>query len=325
MTHGRSVPAGRGVGALPVTGTLSIHPRGSWTDHAPLAPLAAEDVRFLLVHHTAGGTPSVERVPDELRSILRFHTGPEKGWPDVAYNFFIDPYGGVWEGRAGSLDGPVVADATGGSQGFAQLVCLLGDFTSALPTPEALDSLVRTLVWLATRYGIDTEPAAKTEFISRGSNRWPPGDLVTAATISGHRDMSQTACPGDTFYPYLVTDLRRRVHEEAVATATTTPSPAVAVTAATTTTTVVPTTVNPSTAAPTAPVGMTDSSDPTTVSADVSTAVPKPAERGSSAWPVTVGLLATAGLGLLARRRLRAPDDAIGDREIDARSGPQPQ
>jgi len=46
----------------------------------------------------------------------------------------------VWEDRTGSLDGPVMASATGGSQGFAQLVCMVGDFTRVLPTAVAQPS-----------------------------------------------------------------------------------------------------------------------------------------------------------------------------------------
>jgi hypothetical protein len=67
----------------------------------------------------------------------------------VAYNFFVGPDGTVWEGRAGSLNGPVIADATGGNQGFSQLVCLLGNFESTPPTAAAQDSLVRLLAHLA--------------------------------------------------------------------------------------------------------------------------------------------------------------------------------
>ena len=73
-----------------------------------------------------------------------------KGWTDVCYEFFVDRDGDVWEGRAGALAGPVVADATGGSQGFAQLVCLLGDFTDADPDGGVhWTSLVKVLAWLA--------------------------------------------------------------------------------------------------------------------------------------------------------------------------------
>lgn len=184
---------------------LTVRPRATWAGElAPTAPMAGEDVRFLLVHHSASSNVyAPDDVPGILRGVFRFHTGPEKRWPDVAYNFFVDAFGGVWEGRAGSLEGAVAADATGGSQGFAQLVCLVGDFTDRMPTAAALDALNRTLAWLGARHDIDTSPGASVAFESRGSNRWPAGERVTTATIAGHRDMSATACPGETFYPHL--------------------------------------------------------------------------------------------------------------------------
>lgn len=190
---------------------VDIQPRAVWAgDTRPFVGEAQpEDVRFLLVHHTAGSSSGD---PIELmRDVYRFHTSAEKGWPDVAYNFFIEPGGQVYEARAGSLDRAVEASASGGNQGFAQLVCLLGDFTSENPTPAALTALNATLAWLADRYGLDTSPGATTEFVSRGSNRWDEGAVVMAKVISGHRDMSATACPGDTFYPYLVENVQAEV------------------------------------------------------------------------------------------------------------------
>jgi hypothetical protein len=186
-----------------------------------------------------------------MRGIYDFHTSADKGWPDVAYNFFIDPSGGVYEARAGSLANAVEASATGGNQGFAQLVCLLGDFTDQNPTAAALESLNATLAWLADTYGVDTSPGAQTSFVSRGSNRWEQGVTVTANTISGHRDMSRTACPGDTFYPYLVANVASEVSALRGAVAapsiTQAPSPTSTTTPATTTTTVLETAVPGST------------------------------------------------------------------------------
>ncbi len=120
----------------------------------------------------------------------------------------------MWEGSAGSLAGPVAADATGGSQGFDQLVCFIGDFTSVMPTPAAVDAGNRTLAWLAQRYGIDTAAGSTVTFMSRGSNKWPAGAKVTTATVAGHRDMSTTACPGNAFYPYVRNGLQAAVDAE---------------------------------------------------------------------------------------------------------------
>ena len=171
-----------------------------------------EEVRFLLVHHGAvPNTYQQSSVVGMLRAAYEYQTGPAKRWPDVAYNFFIDRFGGIWEGRAGSLDGPVMADATGGSQGYAQLVCLLGDFMAQPPSAAMTDSLVALLAVLADRFGLATDPAAVVSFVSRGSERWPAGTTVTARLISGHRDMSFTYCPGDYVYRMLDGDIPARV------------------------------------------------------------------------------------------------------------------
>ncbi|MGI9598792.1 MAG: N-acetylmuramoyl-L-alanine amidase [Acidimicrobiales bacterium] len=216
-------------GALTVTDALrpAIAPRDTWGADLPVVgEIAAEDdVRFLLVHHTASRNDyGPDDVVGQIREFYGFHTGSEKGWPDVAYNFFVDRFGGIWEARAGSIDGPVRGDATGGSQGFALLCCLIGDHSQVEVSPEALDSMSRLLAWLAERHGVDTAPGATVEFTSRGSNRWPAGSAVTANTISGHRDMSQTACPGDFAYgllgatiPNEVSTLRAAATDVAVA------------------------------------------------------------------------------------------------------------
>jgi hypothetical protein len=190
---------------------LEIFPRSEWG--AKLKPKlglrAEQSVKFLLVHHTAASnTYSKNQVVNQIQSIYRFHTGTKK-WPDVCYNFFVDRFGGVWEGRAGSLAGPIEADATGGSQGFAQLVCLLGNFETARPSQAMIQSCSKVLGWLAIRSKIDLQQTKTVSFISRGSNKWKAGSTVIARPISGHRDMSATLCPGKFVYPRLDLEIPR--------------------------------------------------------------------------------------------------------------------
>ena len=194
---------------VPVAADLEIHPRDAWGADLPPGPIRPETPRFLLIHHTAS-TNSYRDPRELIRSVYRFHTSAVKGWSDVCYQFFVGRDGDVWEGRAGALAGPVEADATGGSQGWAQLVCLLGDFSSSPPTAAAVDSLVRLLEWIARRDAIDVTDGAATTFVSRGSQRWRAGATVTTSTISAHRDMSFTVCPGDTVLAMLP-EIRRRV------------------------------------------------------------------------------------------------------------------
>lgn len=195
-------PAAAGVSAP------RIHPRQDWAaGRRATGSLQREEVRFLLVHHTqTPNTDSRDGVPGRLRGMFTFHTG-DKGWPDIAYNFLVDRFGGVWEGRTGSLAGPVRGDATGGSQGFAQLCCFIGDHTSQAPTPEAMASMSQLLAWLAARYRVGLAANRQVTFVSRGSNRWPRGRRVTTTPIAAHRDMSLTECPGDALYPLVRSQL----------------------------------------------------------------------------------------------------------------------
>ena len=152
-----------------------VRPRAEWAGGLPVpGPLeqeAAGDVRFLIVHHSA----STNRyAADDVRPDPRLPLVPHRAGEGLAGRrllFLVDRYGGVWEGRAGSLAGPVKPFATGGSQGFAQICCFIGEHTAEPPTPAAQRSMVLLLVGLADRYAIDPAPRATTTFVSRGSNR----------------------------------------------------------------------------------------------------------------------------------------------------------
>ena len=306
--------------ALPAP-PLTINPRSTWgADLPPKGTLDPEDVRFLIVHHSAshnGHTAS--DVPDILRGWYHFHTGLDRGWPDIAYNFIVDSTGGLWEGRQGSLDGPVAGSATGGNQGFTQLVCVIGDTNQAPVTSAATASLVSILAWLADRYGVATTTGSEVTFTSRGSNRWPLGVSVTTPTIAGHRDMSQTSCPGSDLYSYVsgklladVQTARSGGKPPAVTTTTVMASTTSTPSATTSTTTSVPGTTTRSSPSPT----VTTWSDSTTGSSagalsPTQTTIPLAVEPAQPASGVTAGLvvagatLLIAGAGVLAWRSRR--------------------
>lgn len=228
-----ALPLASPTGEVRVLGSrpeLVVHPRQDWAKgRMPTGRLEREragDVRFLLVHHSVSPNDYAQRdVPGLIRGFYQAHTGP-KSWPDVAYNFFVDRFGGVWEGRAGSLAGPVKPDATGGSQGFAQLCCLIGDHRVQAPTNAARQAMTALLAMLADRYDIDTTPGTRVTFVSRGSNKWPPGATVVTNTIAAHRDMSLTECPGDAAYALVKGALARDVSAVRGAAVAPTPPPA---------------------------------------------------------------------------------------------------
>ena len=255
-------------------------------------------MRFLLVHHTATPDAPPERTVGQLQAFYRHHTG-EKGWPDIAYNFLVDSGGQIWEGRQGSLAGPVRGDATGGSQGHAILCCFIGDFTGHEPTGPAVDAMTQLLAWLAERYRIDLTPGREVTFTSRGSNRWPAGSTVTTAPIAGHRDMSQTTCPGDAAYALIE---RRFLPGARRALGQASPEPTTTSESFATTTSQTP----------------TSSPSPSPSTSSQATAVPSPtvAPAGGaddSVWPLTIGgFLGAIGLaagGWVINRRMSRPED----------------
>ncbi|MCB1038733.1 MAG: N-acetylmuramoyl-L-alanine amidase [Acidimicrobiales bacterium] len=298
MTARRPAPASfRGTVSPP-----AILPRSEWAQGLePTGPLEAEaagDVRFLLVHHSASPNEyDRDGVARTLRSFYETHTGPAKGWHDIAYNFLIDRFGRIWEGRAGSIDQPMKGDATGGSQGFALLCCFIGEHTSVPPSAEAQTAMASLLAYLADRYSIDPTPGATVTFASRGSNRYPAGSSVTVTTIAGHRDVSATECPGDAAYPLVQSSLAPRA-AAMVADAAAPPT-------TTTTTTTTETTATPqpsSTSTPTSPTSASDA-DPSGGGADPDAATGGDGSRLMIPTAAAVACAAVGGLIALRRRR----------------------
>ncbi len=120
------------------------------------------------------------------------------GWSDIGYNFVVDKFGRVWEGRAGSANSLVVgAHAEGFNTGTMGVVAL-GNFDQVGPTPAQLDGYAEVISWRFANYGID--PNGAVAYTSNGSNKYPAGVTVTLPTIIGHRNVGQTECPGNNLY-----------------------------------------------------------------------------------------------------------------------------
>ncbi len=122
------------------------------------APLYG-DVQLAFVHHSvnANGYSSAE-VPAMLRSIYYFHTFV-RGWNDFGYNFAVDAYGRIWEGRAGGIDQAVVGAQAGGYNLESFGAVLLGDFEATLPTSAARGSLARLVAWKLALHGVPVKRA----------------------------------------------------------------------------------------------------------------------------------------------------------------------
>jgi hypothetical protein len=196
----------------------SIVSRGGWGADPAYMTWAPQfyTTKKLIVHHTATTDNYTDQAGAEsqIRSIYYYHSVTQD-WGDIGYNFLIDKFGTIYEGRYSRDYGganPTGDDASGKGVTGAHVsgwnsgtvgVALLGTLTTHDATPAARDALTRLLAWEASRNGID--PQATEAFVNPVS-----GATITTPNIAGHRDYAATACPGDTFYPTLPA-LRRDV------------------------------------------------------------------------------------------------------------------
>jgi hypothetical protein len=189
----------------------TIIPRAAW-GAAAVPPRAAPDygvVQMAFVHHTVTAN---DYTPDQSASmvlaIAKYHRDTN-GWNDIGYNFLVDQYGQVFEGRAGGIDQAVIGAQAQGYNSQSTGVAVLGTFT-AVPIPEAaMASIAQLLGWKLTLHGVPCE-GGLTIISGGGSlNRYSSGTPVAMQRISGHRDGDSTECPGDALYAQLP-ELRRR-------------------------------------------------------------------------------------------------------------------
>jgi len=106
------------------------------------------------------------------------------GGCDLAYNWYIDPLGRVYEGRGGGYE--VVGDYFCGNEVGTVGICMLGTYETQEPTGEALQSLRRLLAWQACAAEID--PMANKQLITGPLS----GPIPVISTLSvGCQDVSQ--------------------------------------------------------------------------------------------------------------------------------------
>jgi N-acetylmuramoyl-L-alanine amidase len=163
----------------------------------------------LIVHHTV----TVNDDPDPaatVRAIYYDHV-VNRGFCDIAYNFLVSSSGQIFKGRYSgpqntknqdTLTGEnaqglgVTGGHTAGWNSGTMGIALLGNYVSTPITEPARQALVNHLAWEAERHGLD--PLATTAFTNPSG-----GATKTAPNISGHRDWTPTACPGENLYQTL--------------------------------------------------------------------------------------------------------------------------
>ena len=168
------------------------------------------------LHHTAStNNYSPEQAPAQMRALYAYYTKSLK-YADMAYNFLVDQYGTVYEGRnactfgdVNPCDGPtlpVIGAHTAGLNLNTFAISAIGNYDTKEPSnPGAMvESIASLMSWKLAPYGLD--PNANASMVSTdtsGLSKYSNGMTAVTPVISGHRDVGKTVCPGRYLYPYL--------------------------------------------------------------------------------------------------------------------------
>ncbi len=155
-------------------------------------PRYGRTFNVVFVHHTAGSNSYTRRESASIvRGIYAYHT-QSRDWCDIGYNFLVDRYGTVYEGRAGGIRKAVRGAHAGDYNVNSTGISLMGEFTNVFPPKAMRRSLVKLVAW---RLGVAYHGGyGRARINGKVFNR-----------ISGHRDAMSTSCPGQQVYDWLPT------------------------------------------------------------------------------------------------------------------------
>jgi hypothetical protein len=179
----------------------SVVTRAQWgADESMRKPpvQVAPELRTVIIHHTATGN---DYGPADSASIVRaiyaYHVRG-RGWDDIGYNFLVDRFGQIFEGRSGGMDKAVVGAHAAGFNTGSSGISVIGTFTDLGPPADALRAVRDIAAWKLDLHNVD--PRGEAMVTSGGSPRFPPGTQVRLPNVTTHRDVGETECPGDAFY-----------------------------------------------------------------------------------------------------------------------------
>jgi hypothetical protein len=166
-------------------------------------PDYAPRLKMAHVHHTAGSnTYSADEADEVVRGVYSYHVN-SLHWCDIGYNFLIDRFGRIYEGRFGGMAKPVIGGHASGFNTGSSGVAAMGEFTTVVPPVAVRDAYKRLLAWRLDVAHLP--PEGETTMVSSGGStaKYDPGEEVRLRIVSGHRDTSYTACPGGELYKRL--------------------------------------------------------------------------------------------------------------------------
>ena len=199
-----AAPAATTANGLPVAVTT----RAEWGANASYMSWDPEYARagHVVVHHTAGtNSYSAGQSASIVRGIYYYHA-VVLDWGDIGYNFLVDKFGTVFEGRSGSVAAPagkmsVGAHARGVNTGTMG-ISMMGDYSAVSPSDAQLSSVGKMAGWFLKRAGI-SDVTGWAGLHVWTTERYQAGSTISMPRILGHRDVGYTTCPGNVGYSKL--------------------------------------------------------------------------------------------------------------------------
>ena len=188
------------------SGAPPIVPRADWgADQCPprVAPSFGE-VQLAFVHHTVtandyGPNDSAAMV----LAICRYHRN-SNGWNDIGYNFLVDKYGRVFEGRAGGVQAPVVGAQAQGYNSESTGIANLGTYQDTPASDAAMGAMARLIAWKLPIHGVPVAGSVTVSSHGGADNRYPRGrrspwtgspGTATATRRTARATPSTRSCP----------------------------------------------------------------------------------------------------------------------------------
>jgi hypothetical protein len=190
--------------SLQMAGSPKIISRRAWGANERIRrdnPEVARTLTAAIVHHTAGAAPaSPAQSAAIVRGVYTYHVRGN-GWDDIGYNFLVDRFGQVFEGRYGGIERNVVGAHAQGFNTGSVGIALLGSYNGRRASAAERAALTRLLAWRMDVAHVD--PVSNASFVSSGNPKHRKGAAIWLRAVSGHRDTGYTSCPGAGLYGQL--------------------------------------------------------------------------------------------------------------------------
>lgn len=154
----------------------SIIPASKWKRVLRNTPprINAKKINELTLHYTGASAINVTKadVPAFIKRIEANHFGrPDEDMSAIGYNFLIDEFGRIWEGRGWSYRN----GANGEGNDISVSVCILVGVKDNKIGPEVINAVRDLRAQVEKRF-------------------------KRPITVRGHRDHIATSCPGEAIY-----------------------------------------------------------------------------------------------------------------------------